>query len=130
MDICIISTAQQASPNVIHISEPVRAQVMRSSAAVTRNPLSESSAFTSLKNASLFPAGFAVRGSMIPFGAGATSVIRRSIPFQRPLAPLIYEADRQHAKEKHHRPEAKYADLFERHRPREQETDFQIEDDE
>jgi hypothetical protein len=28
MDICIISMAQQASPNVIHMSEPVRAQVM------------------------------------------------------------------------------------------------------
>ena len=29
MEACIISTAQQASPNVIHISEPVRAQLTR-----------------------------------------------------------------------------------------------------
>jgi hypothetical protein len=38
--ICIISIAQHASPNCIHISEPVRAQATRSSAAATRNPLS------------------------------------------------------------------------------------------
>ena len=42
MEACIISTAQQASPNVIHISEPVRAQLMRSSVVVTRKPLSAS----------------------------------------------------------------------------------------
>jgi hypothetical protein len=40
IDICIISTAQQASPNVIHIKEPVRAQMIRSSVAVTTKPLS------------------------------------------------------------------------------------------
>src|SRR5262245_64886000 len=49
MEACIISTAQQASPNVIHISEPVRAQLMRSSVVVTRKPLSASCAETSLK---------------------------------------------------------------------------------
>jgi hypothetical protein len=43
IDICIISIAQQASPNCIHMSEPVRAQAMRLSAAATRNPLSASS---------------------------------------------------------------------------------------
>jgi hypothetical protein len=36
---CIISTAQQASPKVIHMSEPVRAQVMRSSSDVTDEAL-------------------------------------------------------------------------------------------
>ena len=36
----IISTAQQARPKVIHHSEPVRAQVNRSSAVVTMKPLS------------------------------------------------------------------------------------------
>ena len=35
--------AQQARPKVIHISEPVRAQVMSSSVAVTMKPLSASS---------------------------------------------------------------------------------------
>ena len=43
MDTWIISTAQQARPKVIHISEPVRAQVIRSSVEVTRKPLSSSS---------------------------------------------------------------------------------------
>jgi len=42
MEACIISTAQQASPKVIHIKEPVRAQLMRSSVVVTRKPLSAS----------------------------------------------------------------------------------------
>jgi hypothetical protein len=46
---CIISTAQQARPNVIHISEPVRAQVTNASALATRKPLSLSSAFSDLK---------------------------------------------------------------------------------
>ena len=41
--VCIISTAQQASPKVIHISEPVRAQLISSSARATRKPLSFSS---------------------------------------------------------------------------------------
>ena len=39
----IISTAQQARPKVIHHSEPVRAQVNRSSVEVTRKPFSSSS---------------------------------------------------------------------------------------
>ena len=43
MEACIISMAQQASPKVIHISEPVRAQLIRSSAVVSRKPLSASS---------------------------------------------------------------------------------------
>jgi len=40
MDACIISTAQQARPKVIHMSEPVRAQVIRSSEAAVMKPLS------------------------------------------------------------------------------------------
>ena len=43
MEVCIISTAQQASPKVIQNSEPVRAQLMTSSAVVSRKPLSASS---------------------------------------------------------------------------------------
>ena len=41
----IISTAQQARPNVIHHSEPVRAHWNSSSVEVTRKPLSVSSPF-------------------------------------------------------------------------------------
>ncbi len=41
MEACIISTAQQASPKVIHMSEPVRAHLTRSSKGATRKPLLE-----------------------------------------------------------------------------------------
>jgi hypothetical protein len=54
---CIISTAQQANPKVIHINEPVRDQLIRSSAVVMMKPLSESSLLTLPKNASSAPAG-------------------------------------------------------------------------
>src|SRR5947199_731387 len=129
MDICIISTAQHASPNVIHISEPVRAHVIRSSVAVTRKPLSASSLLRPTKYESSAPTGLPVRGSRMPVAAGATRLMR-SIPFQRPLLPLIYEADRQHAKEQHHRPEAEGTELTEGHRPREQKRHFEVENDE
>src|SRR5450755_907243 len=127
---CIISTAQQASPNVIHISEPVRAQVIRSSTAVMTKPLSASSLLTPTKNSSSAPTGLPVRGSRIPCGAGETSVIGPSIPFERALLPFVDEADGEHAKEDHHRPEANEPDLAERHRPRKEERHFEIENDE
>src|SRR6185437_15984792 len=129
MEACIISTAQQASPKVIHISEPVRAQVIRSSTAATRKPLSASSLLTPTKKLSPAPTGLPVLGSRMPLGAGATSVME-SIPLQRPLLPLIYEADGEDAKEEHHGPEAEMADAAEHHRPGEQEADFEVENDE
>jgi hypothetical protein len=52
-----------------------------------------------------------VRGSRIPCGAGATRVMEL-IPFQRPLLPLIYEADGQNAKEQQNRPKADTAYLY------------------
>src|SRR3974390_1461031 len=125
---CIISTAQQASPKVIHISEPVRAQLMRLSAVVMRKPLSASSLFTPVKNCSLAPIGLPLRGSRIPFGAGATRVME-SIPFERPLLPLIYEADGKNAKEQHHGPESVEADFAERNSPREQESHLEVKND-
>src|SRR2546422_8982735 len=63
--------AQQARPKVIHISDPVRAQVIRSSVAATKKPLSESSWLTSRKYGSLAPTGLPVEGSRIPVAAGA-----------------------------------------------------------
>jgi len=42
MDTWISSVAQQAKPNCNHIIDPVRAQAIRSSTAVTINRLSES----------------------------------------------------------------------------------------
>ena len=50
------------------MSEPVRAQVIRSSVAVTRKPLSASSLLSPVKNGSLVPAGRPVVFS--PFGLG------------------------------------------------------------
>src|SRR6185312_2137911 len=102
---------------------------MRSSTAVTTKPLSARSLLTLVKNASSEPTGRPVAGSRMPFGAGATRVME-SIPLQRPLLPLIYEADGQHAKEDHHRPEAEMADVAEDDRPGEQEADLEVEDDE
>src|SRR5690349_8053102 len=130
MAACIISTAQQASPNVIHISEPVRAQVIRSSAAVTRKPLSASSALTPVKKESSEPTGLPVRGSRMPRGAGATTLMGLSIPFQRPLLPLIYEPDGENAKEQHHRPEAEKADLAKDDGPGKQKAHFEVENNE
>src|SRR4051794_29719369 len=83
----------------------------------------------STKYESSAPTGLPVRGSRMPVAAGATRLMR-SIPFERPLLPLIYEADSQHAKEQHHRPEAEGAELTEGHRPREQEGHFEVENDE
>jgi hypothetical protein len=40
MAVWIISTAQHARPKLMNISEPVRAQVIRSSAAAVTKPLS------------------------------------------------------------------------------------------
>jgi len=108
IDECIISTAQQARPNVIHISEPVRAQVIRSSVAVVMKPLSASWLETPSKKA--------------------------SCPFQRAFLPLVREADCQHAQEHHHRPEGVSGGLVrhlqETHRPREQERHLEVENDE
>src|SRR5262249_52359110 len=111
--------------------EPVRAQLMRSSVAVTRNPLSASSLLSVTKAASSDPPGRPVRGSRMPVAGGATTLMGlASIPFERPLPPLIDKSDGQNRKEDHHRPEAEKADAAECHRPRKQERHFEIEDDE
>src|SRR5512145_1602852 len=131
MEACIISTAQQASPNVIHISEPVRAQLIRSSVVVTRKPLSASLLDSSpnprspgttrpdLGCARVVTRFFPTAYCLLPTAAS-------SIPFQRALAPLVDEADRQDAQEGHHGPEAEDAYLLDRHRPGEEEGDLQV----
>src|SRR5262245_21079650 len=130
MEACIISTAQQASPKVIHISEPVRAQMIRSSVAVTKKPLSASSLLRPTKDGSSAPTGLPVRGSRMPLAAGATRVLIRSIPFERPLLPLIDKADGEHRKEHHHRQEAVGAEVAEPDCPGEQNRDFEVQNDE
>src|SRR3954469_11344454 len=113
------------------MSEPVRAHVMRSSVAVTRKPLSASSLLSVTKDASSEPTGRPVRGSRMPVAGGAITLMgEASIPFERPLPPLIDKADRQDRKEDHHRPEAECADAAERHCPWEQEGHFEVENDE
>src|SRR5262245_42221829 len=126
MEACIISTAQQASPNVIHISEPVRAQLIRSSVVVTKKPLS-----ASLLDSSVNPRS---PGTTKP-DLGCERVVTRSfptaycrlptapssIPLQRAFAPLVDEADGQDPQECHHCPEAIDPDLLEGDRPGEQE---------
>ena len=54
MAVWIISTAQHARPKLMNISEPVRAQVIRSSVAVVMKPLSASWVETPSKKASCF----------------------------------------------------------------------------
>src|SRR6478736_2514049 len=83
--------AQQASPNCIHMSEPVRAQAMRLSAEATRNPLSESWWLALAKN------GSSTLRAVMRFWGGVTitgllSSIR-ALPFQ-----LIDKADRKDGK--------------------------------
>src|SRR5215510_14579887 len=113
------------------MSEPVRAQLMRSSVAVTRKPLSASSLLSVTNEASSAPTGRPVRGSRMPVAGGAITLMGgASIPFERPLPPLIDKADRQHCKEHHHGPEAERAELAEGDRPGKQERHFQIENDE
>src|SRR5450756_580621 len=75
-------------------------------------PLSASSSLTPPKNASSALTGLPVRGSRMPFGAGATRVMDKSIPFKRSFLPFIYEVDGRNAKEQHHRPKAEMADLY------------------
>ena len=74
MDICIISTAQQARPVCIHINDPVRAQLTSCETVETRKPLSANSSVTSVKKGSVAPTGLFVRGSIMPVGRGATIV--------------------------------------------------------
>src|SRR5262249_14526997 len=113
------------------MSEPVRAQLIRSSVAVTRKPLSASSLLSVTKDASSAPTGRPVRGSRMPVAGGAITLMgKASIPFERPLPPFIDKADRQDRKEYHHGPEAEQAELAEGHRPGKQERHFQVENDE
>src|SRR5262245_44480405 len=111
MEACIISTAQQASPKVIHISEPVRAQLMRSSVVVTRKPLSASLFVTSVNPRSPGTTNPDLGCESVVTPSSPTTDCRlptaaSSIPFEGALAPLIGEAHGQHRQERHHRPEA------------------------
>src|SRR5215813_8222514 len=113
------------------MSEPVRAQLMSSSVAVTMNPLSASSLLSITKDESSAPIGRPVRGSRMPVAAGAITLMGcSSVPFERPLPPLIDKADREDRKEDHHRPEAEQTDLAEGDRPGKQERDLEVENDE
>src|SRR5215475_1522370 len=67
----------------------------------------------------------------MPVAAGEITLMgQSSIPFERPLPPLVDKSDGENCKEHHHRPEAEQADLAECYCPREQEGHFQVENDE
>src|SRR5690606_15181575 len=53
-----------------------------------------------------------------------------SLPFERSLLPHVNEADQQHADEDAHLDQAEHAEFAEHGRPRHDEDDFQVEDDE
>src|SRR5436190_419455 len=54
----------------------------------------------------------------------------RSLPLQRALLPLIYEADDQNQKEQHHRQESEHADVLQHDRPGKKKRDLEVEQDE
>src|SRR5690606_6305396 len=119
---CIISTAQQASPNVMGHSEPVFAQFRNLSALVVMNP-----SFIMPSRAIILPiqcrnAGMAAEP---PYRAG-----NGSFPIECTLLPFVDEADRKNAEEDHDGPEANHADCAVCHCPGEQEGDFKVEHDE
>src|ERR1700712_1294285 len=91
----IISTAQQARPNVIGHRLPVRAQFTTLSRFATTKPLSATSPVIPLITASCSGPG----GSAVRFHANSVAALMRLLPFQRALAPLIDETDREHCKE-------------------------------
>src|SRR3984957_6020011 len=122
----IISTAQQASPNVIGQRLPVRAQFTTLSRLATRKPLSAISPVMPLMTASCSGPG----GRCSRFQANAMVSLMLLLPLQRAFAPLVDEAHGENGKERDHRPEAKRADALQGDGPREQERDFQVEDDE
>src|SRR5580692_3309299 len=115
----IISTAQQASPKVIGQRLPVRAQFTTLSRFATRKPLSAISPVMPLMTASCSGPG----GRWSRFQAMVVSLIG-SLPLQRAFAPLVDEADRQHAQEADHRPEAERADPLQGDSPGKQEGNF------
>src|SRR5690606_5752182 len=96
----IISIAQQARPNVAGHIEDLRVQPANLLSEVSRTP------------------------------DGSFSSIPISVPIQSATAPLVDERHRDQEEERHHRDEAEQAEMVEPHRPRVQEHDLDVEDDE
>ena len=66
----------------------------------------------------------------IPAPRGPCLLLALLLPFQGPFLPFVDEADHQDTQEHDHCHETEHADFLEHHRPGEQESNFQIEDDE
>src|ERR1700727_2392730 len=107
--------AQQARRKVIGHRLPVRAQFTTLSRLATTKPLPAISPVMPFTTASCSGPG----GSASRFQAIAVLSLTGLLPLQRALAPLIDEADGQHAEEGDHRPEAERADALQGHCPRE-----------
>ena len=84
----IISTAQQARPKVIHHSEPVRAQVNRSSVVATRKPFSSSS-LRSLEELGLLDAARDEPGGARDLFLGRIAVCARAQHHSHSSAPFF-----------------------------------------
>src|ERR1700733_418585 len=124
----IISTAQQARPNVIGQRLPVRAQFTSLSMLATTKPLPAISPVMPLTTASC--AGPWGRCSRFQASAVVSGAFMRLLPIQRALVPLIDEANREDRKEAKHGEKTQQADARQADRPGEEERDFDVENNE
>src|SRR5690625_4880190 len=115
--------AQQARPNVAGHSDPFRTQPAASSTVVSSSPegtFSSIPMFTLLFKPARAHAGTRAR-AVPPF---------ESVPVQTSTAPLVDEGHADQHQEAQHREETENAQLIKVHRPRVQEDDLDVEDDE
>src|SRR6185295_17070336 len=107
---------QHARPKLIGHMEPLRDQLMSPSSVVVTKPFS------------------VTPSAMLPISEFLASSPRRSrealCPVERALLPFVDEADDEDRKKHHHRHESEPPDFLERDRPRKQEGDLEIEQDE
>src|SRR6267378_7321205 len=93
--------------------EPVRAQLSTLSTPATMKPCWE------------------MPGRSIPATASRSRITPiRSLPFEGSLLPLVDEAHHEDAEEDQHRDVAEPADVLQHDRPREEEGDLEVEEDE
>src|SRR5690554_4587732 len=105
----IISIAQHARPNVAGHTELLRMNPSTPSTVLSMTP---AGSFSSMPIAHALPSG------------------RNSIPVQAATPPLVRERHRDQDDERHHREETEDTKVVEPHRPRVQEDDLDVEDDE
>src|SRR5690606_1751820 len=100
--VAIISMAQQASPNVAGHTQGLRVRLT----------------------------SFSTVDSSMPLGSFPSIPMSASVPLQTAAAPLVQVGDADGHDEQQHREEPTERELIERNRPRHQEDDLDVEDDE